>query len=219
MNKDKKKLENWTVGNIHTNHWSAPTYMVDVEDPKLRGAGRRLKKRIWEVAKTSMEHWTGVEVRPSSMYGIRIYTTGSILSPHVDRLPLVTSAIVNVAQDVDEPWPLEVYNHEGNAVNVTMDPGDMVLYESHSVVHGRPFPLRGRYYANIFIHFEPTGTQLYRTDRPVPDLSSGLPPYVIPGSPEVLNWRSKNPDGWEKKVFSFNLVCLTLFLERVTRNE
>jgi hypothetical protein len=32
--------------------------------------------------------------------------------------------------------------------------GDMVLYESHSVIHGRPFPLKGRYYANIFIHFE-----------------------------------------------------------------
>jgi hypothetical protein len=32
--------------------------------------------------------------------------------------------------------------------------GDMVLYESHSVIHGRPFPLKGKFYANIFIHFE-----------------------------------------------------------------
>jgi hypothetical protein len=30
-----------------------------------------------------------------------------------DRLPLVSSAIINVAQDVDEPWPLEVYGHDG----------------------------------------------------------------------------------------------------------
>lgn len=30
--------------------------------------------------------------------------------------------------DVDEPWPLEVYDRQGNAVNVTMEPGDMVLY-------------------------------------------------------------------------------------------
>jgi hypothetical protein len=28
---------------------------------------------------------------------------------------------------VDEPWPLEVYGHDGKAVNVTMEPGDMVL--------------------------------------------------------------------------------------------
>jgi hypothetical protein len=80
---------------------------------------------------------------------------------------------------VDEPWPLEVYGHNGKATNVTMEPGkvlmkvvliykfdciyhydlctlsslndcscdksmsifinlgDMVLYESHSVIHGR----------------------------------------------------------------------------------
>lgn len=28
---------------------------------------------------------------------------------------------------VDEPWPLEVYGHDGKATNVTMEPGDMVL--------------------------------------------------------------------------------------------
>jgi len=48
-----------------------------------------------------------------------------------------------------------VYGHDGKVYNVTMEPGDMVLYESHSVLHGRPFPLKGRYYANIFVHFEP----------------------------------------------------------------
>lgn len=42
------------------------------------------------------------------------------MSPHVDRLPLVSSAIINVAQDVDEPWPLEVIGHDGKAENVTM---------------------------------------------------------------------------------------------------
>ena len=58
--------------------------------------------------------------------GIRVYTEGSILAPHVDRLPLVSSAIINVAQDTDEPWPIEVYGHDGTATNVTMEPGDMV---------------------------------------------------------------------------------------------
>ena len=69
------------------------------------------------------------------------------MATHVDRLPLVVSAIINVAQDVDEPWPLEVYGHDGVAYNITMEPGEMILYESHSVLHGRPFPLKGRYYA------------------------------------------------------------------------
>jgi prolyl 4-hydroxylase len=32
-----------------------------------------------------------------------------VLAPHVDRLPLVTSAIINVAQDLDEPWVSVVF--------------------------------------------------------------------------------------------------------------
>ncbi len=28
-------------------------------------------------------------------------------------------------QDVDEPWLLEVYGHDGKATNVTMEPGTM----------------------------------------------------------------------------------------------
>ena len=83
---------------------------------------------------------------------------------------------VNVDQNVNEPWPLEVYGHDGYAVNITMEPGDMVLYESHSVIHGRPFPLNGSHYANVFVHFEPIG--------PIDDFAEGvydpeadLPPY------------------------------------------
>lgn len=66
----------------------------------------------------------------------------------VDRLPLVSSCIIQVAQDVDEPWPIEVYDHNGKAWNVTMQPGDLTLYESHTVLHGRPFPMKGRFYVS-----------------------------------------------------------------------
>lgn len=119
--------------------------MVSVEDKSLRGGGFALKQKIWDAAKDTIQQWTGMELRPTSMYGVRVYTEGAILSPHVDRLPLVSSCIVNVAQDVDEPWPLEIYDRQGKAVNVTMEPGDMVLYESGSLIHGRPFPMKGRY--------------------------------------------------------------------------
>lgn len=136
----------------------------------------------------------------------------------------MSSAIINVAQDVDEPWVLEVYGHDGMATNVTMEPGDMVLYESHSVIHGRPYPLKGRYYANIFIHFEPTGHSLrhnaktedngdvhekYRdaTARGAGghevDQAGDLPSYIIPGTPEESNWRRRHPHGQRSKRNSF----------------
>jgi prolyl 4-hydroxylase len=158
-----------------------------------------LKQKIWDAAKTTIEEWTGMELKPVSMYGIRVYTEGAILNPHVDRLPLVSSCIINVDQDVDEPWPLEVYDREGRAVNVTMEPGDMVLYESGSLIHGRPFPMKGRFFANIFIHFEPTGRPLSdTTDAYLDTLDDFLPPYILPGSPDAEYWSMKNPHGWKK---------------------
>ncbi len=108
-NEADRKQEQWPTGNVYTNQWVAPTYMVSVEDTGLRGGGIGLKQAVWDAAKETIEEWTGMEQKPTSLYGIRVYTEGAILNPHVDRLPLVGSAIVNVAQDVDEPWPLEVY--------------------------------------------------------------------------------------------------------------
>ena len=209
-NKNDKKDEQWGVGNIYTNNWAAPTYMVSVEDTNLRGGGYRLKEKIWEAAKSTIEQWTGMELKPTSMYGIRMYTEGAILSPHVDRLPLVSSCIINVAQDVDEPWPLEVYDRHDRAVNVTMEPGDMVLYESGSLMHGRPFPLKGRFFANIFIHFEPTGRHVGdKNDAFLDELDDFLPPYLVPGSPEVENWAARNPHGWKKPVPSAPIQQVT----------
>ena len=99
--------------------------MVSVDDTGLRGSGYHLKRRIWDAAHQTISSWTGgQDITPVSMYGIRVYTNGSLLVPHVDRLPLVASAMINVAQDVDEPWLLEVYDHDGVAHNVSMEPGD-----------------------------------------------------------------------------------------------
>jgi prolyl 4-hydroxylase len=75
-----------------------------------------------------LEEWTEKELTKISLYGIRKYTTNSVLTPHVDRMPLV-----------------ELWGHDGKADNVTMEVGDMLMYESHSVVHGRPWSLKGKY--------------------------------------------------------------------------
>jgi prolyl 4-hydroxylase len=107
-----------------------------VEDTTLKGGGYVLKQHIWNAARDTISEWTGQQLAECSLYGIRVYHEGAVLAPHVDRLPLVSSAIINVDQDVDEPWPLEVIGHDGIAVNVTMEPGDLVLYESHSIIHG-----------------------------------------------------------------------------------
>lgn len=200
-NKDRQTQEVWPMGNTYVNHWESPTYMVSVEDQNLRGTGgMRLKNQIWDAVKPVIEEWTGMEQKPTSMYGVRVYTEGAVLNPHVDRLPLVSSCIINVAQDIDEDWPLEVYDRHDRAVNVSMVPGDLVLYESGSLMHGRPFPLKGRYYANIFIHFEPTGKPLGREVPPngADQDDPFFPPYLLAGSEELENWAQQNPYGFKK---------------------
>jgi prolyl 4-hydroxylase len=162
------RQEIWDSSNTYVNHWQAPTSMLDVsrDDPNI--SNRLSHQDRWDLVKgiqAVLEAWTKSPLVLTSLYGIRVYHEGSILAPHVDRLPLVSSAILNIAQDVDEPWILEVIGHNGKAHNLTMQPGEMVLYESHSVIHGRPFPLKGRYYANLFVHFEPLGHTLRHAEK------------------------------------------------------
>ena len=154
MNENEKgiagiEVESWPPGNTYTNHWDSETHMATL--------AKNLYAPTWREAEAHIREWIpkATAFSRSSLYGIRVYTEGSILATHVDRDPLITSAIINIAQDVDEKWPLEVYAHNGKAYNITMEPGEMILYESHTVMHGRPFPLKGRYYANLFVHFKP----------------------------------------------------------------
>lgn len=136
------------ITSLHTLNRSSPSKNIFIP---------ALHEPIWLEVEKHLKEWIpeAVSFSRSSLYGIRVYTAESILATHVDRDPLISSAIINVGQNVDEDWPLEVYDHEGWAHNITMAPGDVVLYESHSVLHGRPFPLRGEYFANIFVHFKP----------------------------------------------------------------
>ncbi|KAJ8601950.1 hypothetical protein CTAYLR_004436 [Chrysophaeum taylorii] len=153
--RDQKTVEQWPPGNTYVNNWVAPTHMVSLEDRRFQPTGARTKDAIWNGMKPVLEAWTGQKLKPTSLYGVRVYGEGAILATHVDRLPLVTSAVMQIDQDVDEPWPIEVVGHDGRAYNVTLEPGEVALYESHTVLHGRPRPLRGKFFANVFIHFIP----------------------------------------------------------------
>mmetsp|Transcript_12521 Transcript_12521/g.19374 ORF Transcript_12521/g.19374 Transcript_12521/m.19374 type:complete len:453 (+) Transcript_12521:134-1492(+) len=201
-----QNVTEWHRINSYHNMWEAPPSIVNLQNASLEGGGGELMADIWDSSRELLEEWTGQSLVGCSLWGIRLYHDGSILAPHIDRLPLVASAIINIAQDVDEPWPLEVYGRDGKAVNITMEPGDMVLYESHSVIHGRPFPMKGNYFANVFIHFEPIGPVVPEGSKfskdMLPDqarksIDDGLPPYVVKGSPWAKEYKNGNPDGWK----------------------
>ena len=87
-----------------------------------------------------------------------------------------------------------------------MQPGDMVLYESHSVIHGRPFPMKGRSFVNVFLHFQPIGP-LDDVEQWGPGGEKGdLPPYVIPGGQWESEYRISGTKKWS--VVSIVPLCL-----------
>jgi hypothetical protein len=46
--------------------------MVSVENSKLRGGGPSFKNAIWNAARPTIEAWTGMKLKPTSLYGIRV---------------------------------------------------------------------------------------------------------------------------------------------------
>jgi prolyl 4-hydroxylase len=153
-NRHKKYKEDWPPAYTYINFWDSPTYIIGIDEEEE--SGRKLQHHVQRAVKPFVEEWTGQKVVESGFYGIRIYTKDSIIPTHVDRLPLVSSLIINVFQeDMEGEWPLEVYSHNGKAHNITLEPGDAVMYESHTVLHGRPFPLKKGNYANLFVHYIP----------------------------------------------------------------
>ena len=67
----------------------------------------------------------------------------------------VISAILNIKQKVDSPWPLQIYDNDGKLHEITLEPGEMVWYESARLIHGRVKKLNGTYYENVFVHYMP----------------------------------------------------------------
>jgi len=150
VNKRHAKIEHWHDWQIFTSQYDAQALHTPILE------GDFLKPRLNAIIQPMLSAWAGgVNLEPTAMYGVRAYTRGAWLKNHVDmRGTHIISAIVNIDQDVDEPWPLEIRDHAGQLHNITMVPGDIIMYEGATCEHGRQYPLNGRWLANTFIHFK-----------------------------------------------------------------
>ena len=120
----------------------------------------KLRKEIHDSLKPQLETWSKTELIPTFVYGIRVYKKGSVLMPHRDKLKThIISAIINVDQEVDEGWPLIIEDNSYRKHNVFLNPGEVIFYESARLDHGRPLPLKGDKFANIFCHFMPVNME------------------------------------------------------------
>eukprot|EP00624_Nannochloropsis_granulata_P007380 evm.model.NODE_7421_length_28612_cov_28.772577.11 len=149
QNEDKRADEGWNEDDLHVNFYESMTTVVALD--------HKMRELVFGTIKPILESWVGGEkLVPTSTYGIRRYYNGSVLRDHVDiGATHVVSAILNLGQDVDEVWPLQILDHEGRRHFIEMAAGDMCLYESATSIHGRTQAMVGRTFDNIFTHFAP----------------------------------------------------------------
>ncbi len=81
--------------------------------------------------------------------------------------------IIHMAHDADEPWPMQILDHNDQPHDVFIEPQQMVMFESEKWVsmwtftyflfsvtlccrlpHGRPKPLNGNFWDNHFLHYK-----------------------------------------------------------------
>lgn len=133
-------------------HRPKSSSLIDLND--------ELRQAVHDELKPLMEAWSEQPLQPTYVYGIREYHRGAKLKMHRDRLEThIISAIINVAQNVDEDWPLVIEDNAYRVHHVLLKPGEIVFYEGGRLLHGRPIPFNGESFANIFCHFKPTSYQ------------------------------------------------------------
>jgi len=117
--------------------------------------------------------WAGVPVEPTKVYGVRVYQDGQTLDDHLDIIEThVISGILHIDSSLDEPYPIQIEGAEGVLASVDLNPGEMLLYESAKSYHQRSVPMKGRYYASIFLHYRPIGW-----NRTFHDVRAAIPPW------------------------------------------
>jgi hypothetical protein len=105
--------------------------------------------------------------------------------------------IINVDQgEIREPWKVEIYDFAERLHEITMEPGDIVYYESARCLHGRMKPLQGGFYVNLFAHYRPAGGDRRWYEKSVP---AGSPqPLLDVGKCSVVGNATKCTKNGEK---------------------
>lgn len=126
------------------------------------------------------EQWAGgIELVGTSAYGVRLYQNGSSLVMHYDKIKThVISSIVHIAHQYDDdnnPWPIQIEDHNGELHSVNLEPGQMLFYESAKCLHGRMKEFRGKYYGSIFLHYAPVDKSIWNFTNE--DVIANVPPH------------------------------------------
>ena len=137
-----------------------------------------LMDRVQHVVHQYVEAWAGVQLADPVMYGLRLFRNDSALRMHIDKKG--TNAIGFVlhvdSSDDAEPWPFVIEDFLGRTNQVYLTPGDMIIFESSKLMHGRPSKLAGSWYANVNGHYHPKAKEWMQRDHQL-EAQYAVPPH------------------------------------------
>jgi len=107
-----------------------------------------VKKTMLEMS----EIWCGRKLKPAVIYGIRSYSSGSVLKEHYDRQDTHHVA-TSMPIASDHSWSLNIQDHDKQWWEVDVEPGQGIMFESGVCIHGRLDPFKGTFYDNIYAHY------------------------------------------------------------------
>lgn len=161
-----RQTESWDVhGQTQLNFHEVGTDLVFLDlDPAFRDRVAN------QMLKPVLEEWSGVKLRLTSFYGIREYFPGAWLRNHIDRIDthIISATLSLLKLNTTEPWPIETVGWDGRRTRFEHRAGEMLLYESSTRPHGRPFRLKDGVHVGCFVHFAPADDNAF-----VPALSQG----------------------------------------------
>jgi len=156
----------------------------DWKDPQAFGSfshyGDPLMDTLLCQSLNSMQEITGLKLTPTYSY-FRLYTMGDNLKHHRDRpsCEISTTLCLGVNHtnlDYDYSWDIYMQKEGGEKVNLSLNPGDMIVYRGCDLWHGRP-EFKGLNQAQVFLHYNEIKEGQYDNfmdDRPM----FGLPKLV-----------------------------------------
>jgi prolyl 4-hydroxylase len=166
INDAYKLLQN----NIQEENWAGVKDVINTPDGELGSEMMSfdnlttMRKLIHDQLLPMHQSWINQPLIPTMLYGIRSYKRGASLINHVDRLETHhVSSIIVVDKNLScgcgpgkepEDWPLHFQSHDGKWHKIYAEPGDMILYESATCMHGRPDPFKGTFYRNFYVHYQ-----------------------------------------------------------------
>lgn len=153
-----KTKENWEGIGHFIKGGETPTEMMSFDNLTS------LKDVIHKELLPLHEEFCGEKLIPTMLYGIRSYNKEATLINHLDRLTThhVSSIVIvdkdldcgcNQTKGVENDWPLDFQDHNGEWHKVYAEIGDIILYESATCLHGREEPFKGNWFRNFYVHY------------------------------------------------------------------